>query len=84
VWELSGDQQADTELHSDFQELIAKENIQLDQIHNSDEMVILEVSANKIANFHTEWSTPGHKLSKGRITVLCCVHAFGPHNLNFV
>lgn len=79
---LSGDNKAASEFCKDFQEFIARENLELEQIYNADETGLFwKCLPTKTLAFEAERSAPGYKSSKERITVLCCANGTGSHKI---
>ncbi|XP_027696752.1 jerky protein homolog-like [Vombatus ursinus] len=78
----SGDQSAAADFREDFEEFTESERLQPEQIYNADETGLYwkSLPARTLA-FENEHPIPSHKLSRERLTVLCCVNATGSHKL---
>ncbi|XP_051856446.1 jerky protein homolog-like [Antechinus flavipes] len=78
----NGDQSAAADFREDFEEFTESERLQPEQIYNADETGLYwkSLPARTLA-FENEHPIPSHKLSRERLTVLCCVNATGSHKL---
>jgi DDE superfamily endonuclease len=69
----------------EFQEHCQLEDLQSDQIYNADETGLYwKCLPTKTLASSKEKSTPGHKSSKERITVMCCGNASGNHKMKLL
>ncbi|XP_028933999.1 jerky protein homolog-like [Ornithorhynchus anatinus] len=78
----NGDRSAAADFREDFEEFTESENLQPEQIYNADETGLYwkSLPARTLA-FENERPVAAHKLSRERLTVLCCVNATGSHKL---
>ena len=82
---LSGNQTEAEQFCKDFNQFVLDENLQPAQIYNSDESGLFwKCLPTKTLASENEKSAPGHKVSKERITVMCCSNTTGTHKLKLL
>lgn len=80
--QLSGDVVAATEFCGEFEELIKAKKFVKEQIYNADETGLYwRAMPTKTLASEKEKRAPGYKVSKDRITILCCANASGEDKL---
>ena len=79
---LSADVKAAADLIKEFIKLLQEGGYSRDRIYNADEMGLnWKALPDKTLASKTANSTPGHKVSKERVTVLISANASGSHTL---
>lgn len=79
---LSGDNQAAEEFCNEFNTFVLNENLLPSQIYNADETGFFwKCLPSKTLASENEKTATGHKVSKERITLMCCSNATGDHKV---
>lgn len=79
---LSGDNSAAENFCKEFNEFVSRENLLPEQIYNADETGLFwKCLPSKTLAAENERSAPGHKVSKERLTLMCCSNATGTHKV---
>ncbi|UYV73990.1 JRKL, partial [Cordylochernes scorpioides] len=82
---LNTDHNAAKEFQTNFKEFITQEDLSPEQIYNADEFGLhCKCLPTQTLAYQNEKQSPGIKMSKERIKILCCGNATGNHKLKLV